>query len=238
MEWWNFWSQSLVQAVTLLFSGDVYVWSTIGVSLKVSGLALLLSSATALPFAALLAYKRFPGHKSLKLLVYTGMGIPSVIVGVIVLLLLTERGPLGQFQWLWTPQAMVVAQSILIFPLLTGVGLSALEAVDPHLVQAAASLGARPLRQVLVMMGQARRGLVTAVLSAFGRAISEVGAVLIVGGNIVLSGERSYTRTLTTAIVVETRQGNFETALAFGLILFAIGLCVNWLALRLGHSAR
>lgn len=238
MEWWGFWNQSFVQAIVLVFSGDPYVWSTIGVSIKVSGAALLASGALALPLAALLAYKRFPGHKPLKLLVYTGMGIPSVIVGVVVLLLLTRRGPLGQFQLLWTPQAMAFAQSILIFPLLTGVALSALEAVDPSLVQAAASLGARPLRQVLVMMGQARRGLVTAVLSAFGRAVSEVGAVLIVGGNIVLSGNHSYTRTLTTAIVVETRQGNFETALALGLILFAIVLSVNWLVLRLGGSAR
>lgn len=235
MNWWTFWQESVLQAFFLLFSGDPYVWSTIGVSLYVSGLALLFATMMGIPLAALLVFKKFPGREVFRLLLYTGMGFPSVIVGLLVLLLLTQRGPLGQLNWLWTPEAMILAQCALILPLLTGVTLSALEAVDPALAQVAATLGARPVRQVLVVMEQARRGLITAILSGFGRAISEVGAVLIVGGNIVWSNDVSYTRTLTTAIVVETRQGKFETALALGLILFGIVLLVNLTVLRLGR---
>ncbi len=235
MTWWQFWTESIGQAFSLLITFDTYVWSTIGVSLKVSGLALIFSILIAFPFAALLAYKKFPGREFLRLMVYTGMGFPSVIVGLIVLLLLTQRGPFGEFQLLFTQEAMILAQSILILPLLTGVAMSAMEAVDPLIGEAASSLGAKPLRQVWVMTELAKRGLITATLSGFGRAISEVGAVMIVGGNIVLSQDISLTRTLTTAIIVETRQGKFETALALGLILFLLVLIVNLVVLRLGR---
>jgi len=236
MEWWTFWGESARQAVELIFSGDPYVWSTIGVSIQVSGSALLFSAALALPFAALIAYKPFPGQRALRLLVSTGMGTPSVVVGLVVLLLLTRRGPLGEWLWLWTPNAMIVAQSVLIFPLLTGIALSALDAVDRALPEAAATLGARPRQQVRVMMGQAKNGLITALLSGLGRAISEVGAVILVGGNIVSSQDISVTRTLTTAIVVETRQGKFETALALGGILLLLVLVINSLVLWLDRS--
>lgn len=235
MTWWDFWADSISQAFSLLVTFDIYVWTTIWVSLKVSGLALMISTLIAFPFAALLAYRRFPGREFLRLMVYTGMGFPSVIVGLIVLLLLTQRGPLGEFQLLFTQEAMILAQCVLILPLLTGVAMSAMEAVDPLIGEAASSLGAKPLRQVWVMSSLAKRGLVTAILSGFGRAISEVGAVMIVGGNILLSQNTSYTRTLTTAIIVETRQGKFETALALGLILFLIVLIVNLVVLRLGR---
>jgi len=235
VDWWGFWRDSAGQALVLLFSGDPYVWSTIGVSLRVSGLALAWAALLAFPLAALMTFKAFPGRNTLRLFVYTGMGFPSVIVGLVVLLLLTQRGPLGQWGLLWTPQAMVIAQGILIFPLLTGVALSSLQAVDPLLAEAASTLGARPLRQALLVMDVARQGLITALLSGFGRAISEVGAVLMVGGNIVWSSSVSYTRTLTTAIVVETRQGKFETALALGFILFFLVFVVNLVVLRLGR---
>jgi len=235
MTWWQFWTESVGQALSLLITFDTYVWTTIGVSLKVSGLALIFSILIAFPFAALLAYRQFPGRGFLRLLVYTGMGFPSVIVGLIVLLLLTQRGPLGEFQLLFTQEAMIIAQCVLIFPLLTGIAMSAMEAVDPLIGEAASSLGAKPLHQAWVMAGLAKRGLITAILSGFGRAISEVGAVMIVGGNILLSQNISYTRTLTTAIIVETRQGKFETALALGFILFLIVLIVNLVVLRLGR---
>jgi tungstate transport system permease protein len=238
MEWWNYWAESIRQAVTLLSGGDVYVWSTIGMSLRVSGSAIIFSTLLAFPFAALLSYTRFPGQSSLRLMVSTGMGVPSVIVGLVVLMLLTQRGPLGEFLLIWSPEAMILAQAVLIFPLLTGVALSALDAVDRGLIDAAATLGARPWQQIVVMAGQARQGLMTALLSGLGRAISEVGAVIMVGGNIVSSQDVSITRTLTTAIVVETRQGKFETALALGFILFGLVLLINWFVLRLDKTSK
>lgn len=238
MEWWQFWSQSSIEAVSLILSGDAYVWSTIGVSLRVSGAALIVSAPLAFLLAGALAFKRFPGRQALRLLVHAGMGFPAVIVGLLVLMLLTQRGPLGQLNLLWTPQAMILAQCVLILPLVTGVALTALAAVDPALPQAGATLGAGPFRQAWLIMREAKQGLLTAALSGFGRAVSEVGAVLVVGGNIVWSDHVSYTRTLTTAIVVETRTGNFETALALGLILFGIVLLVNALVLTLGTTHR
>lgn len=238
MEWWQFWTKSGMEAISLILSGDAYVWSTIGVSLRVSGMALLLSAPLALLLAGALTFKRFPGRQALQLLVHAGMGFPAVIVGLVVLMLLTQRGPLGQFNLLWTPEAMVLAQCVLILPLITGVALTALRAVDAALPHAAATLGAGPLRQAWLIVREAKQGLLTAALSGFGRAISEVGAVLVVGGNIVWSNDESYTRTLTTAIVVETRTGNFEKALALGLILFGIVLLVNGLALAVGARGR
>lgn len=238
MEWWAFWRESAAQAAGLLFSGDAYVWSTIGVSLRVSLAALAAAALLALPAAAAVAFGRFPGRGVARLLIHTGMGVPSVIVGLVVLLLVTRRGPLGGFALLWTPGAMMLAQAVLVLPLIAGVALSALQAVDPSIREAASTLGARPVRQAWVVMGAAKRGLVTALLSGFGRAVSEVGSVLMVGGNIAWSDGTSYTRTLTTAMVVETRQGRFETALALGLILFGIVLGVNALVLRLGRLPR
>ena len=221
------------QAFSMIARLDPYLLSVVGVSLRVSGMALLISVPISAGFASLLGLGQFPGRNLLRTLVYTGMGVPSVIVGLVVLLLLSRSGPFGGLGLLWTPTAMVISQCVLVTPLITGVMLSALVAVDQAVSEAAHSLGASRLQRVWTVIREARFGFLTAVLAGFGRAISEVGSVLLVGGNIVFPGGVSYTRTLTTAIVVETRKGRFEAALALGIVLIAIVLSLNLLAGRL-----
>lgn len=201
--------------------------------MRVSGMALVISVPLSALVAALLGLARFPGRNLLRTLVNTGMGVPSVIVGLVVLLLLSRSGPFGGLGLLWTPTAMVISQCVLITPLITGVMLSALVGVDRAISEAAHALGASRLQRVLTVIREARFGFLTAVIAGFGRAISEVGSVLLVGGNIVFPHGVSYTRTLTTAIVVETRKGQFETALALGIVLIVIVLSLNLLASRL-----
>ncbi len=221
------------QAFSMIVSLDSYLLSVMGVSLKVSGMALLISVPVSALVASLLGLGRFPGRNLLRTLVNTGMGVPSVIVGLVVLLLLSRSGPFGGLGLLWTPTAMVISQCVLITPLITGVMLSAVVGVDRAISEAAHALGASRLQRVLTVIREARFGFLTAVLAGFGRAISEVGSVLLVGGNIVFPNGVSYTRTLTTAIVVETRKGQFETALALGIVLIVIVLSLNLVASRL-----
>lgn len=220
-------------AIDLLVDLDPYLYSIIGVSLTVSFWSLLISGALSGLVAFTISFFRFPGRNGLSVLVYTGMGLPSVIVGLFVLLLLSKNGPFGGFGLLWTPKAMVISQSVLITPLITGVMLSSLNSVEDTLIDAAKSLGANWGQRIWTIIYEARFGFVTALIAGFGRAISEVGSVILVGGNIVWSNDISYTRTLTTAIVVETRKGNFDTALALGLVLLAIVLTINLLVNRL-----
>ena len=220
-------------AWSLIIGLDKYLLSIISVSLRVSLGALLISGGLSAISASLLHFLRFPGRRYLQAFVYTGMGVPSVIVGLITLMALSEQGPLGPLELLWTPSAMIISQTILITPLVTGIMLSSLESVDESLYSAAVTLGATKPQRVGTVFYEARYGFLTAVLAGFGRAISEVGSVILVGGNIVWSNEVSYTRTLTTAVVVETRKGNFEMALALGMVLVFIVLGVNVLANRL-----
>ena len=226
-------------ALGLLIGLDPYLYSIIGVSLTVSFWALVVSGGVSGLVAFIISFFRFPGRDGLSILVYTGMGLPSVIVGLFVLLLLSKNGPFGPFGLLWTPRAMIISQTVLITPLVTGVMLSGLESVDDALVDAATSLGANWWQKVWTIFYEARFAFITALIAGFGRAISEVGSVILVGGNIVWSNDISYTRTLTTAIVVETRKGNFDTALALGLVLLTIVLAINLVVNRLrGGGAR
>jgi len=226
-------------AFSLLVNLDPYLYSIIGVSLTVSFWALVVSGVLSGLVAFIISFFRFPGRNSLSVLIYTGMGLPSVIVGLFVLLLLSQNGIFGQFGLLWTPTAMIISQTVLITPLVTGVMLSGLESVEDTLVDAATSLGANWWQRVWTIIYEARFGFITALIAGFGRAISEVGSVILVGGNIVWSNDISYTRTLTTAIVVETRKGNFDMALALGLVLLTIVLTINLLVNRLrGGGAR
>jgi tungstate transport system permease protein len=164
------------------------------------------------------------------------MGFPSVVVGLVVLLLLSASGPLGTLQLAFTPRAMVISQTILALPVITAVSLSAVQAVDQSVRDAAFAVGATRRDVALRTIAEARFGIITAVLAGFGRAISEVGSILIVGGNIVFTDGTSYTRTLTTAITVEARQGRYETGLILGAILLAVVLVINavgaWVSAR------
>jgi tungstate transport system permease protein len=197
------------------------------VSLTAVGIATVLGVLTALA----LGFTDFPGKGVVETVVNTGMGFPSVVVGLAVLLLLSNSGPLGTFELLFTRRAMIISQIVLAFPVITSVSLSAIEGVDQSLRDAAFAAGGTRRDVQLTVVREARYGVVTAVLAGFGRAVSEVGSVLIVGGNIAIineAGQReSLTRTLTTAITIEARKGQYETGIALGVILLALALGVN-----------
>ncbi|NTU82275.1 MAG: ABC transporter permease [Chloroflexales bacterium] len=220
--------EGLRQAVALLLDGDQATWEIISLSLYVSGVALALSAALGLPLGALLALRSFWGRRLLVALVYTGMGLPPVVVGLFVYLLLSRSGPLGTLGWLFTPRAMILAQSIISLPLVAGLTMAAIQGVDPALRLQLRALGADPTQVTVALLWEARAGVLVSLIAGFGAIISEVGAVMLVGGNIAGS-----TRVLTTAIVLETRKGEFELALALAFVLLAITFTINTGALLL-----
>jgi tungstate transport system permease protein len=200
-------------------------------TIRVSGSALLIASALGVPFGAALGLVDFPGRRIVQVLISTGMALPPVFVGLVVYMLLSRRGPLGGLDWLFEPSAMILAQSLLAFPIAAGLTAAAVRSVPESFVHQIRTLGADVRQERLTVLRQARRGVLAAVLTAFGRIIAEVGAVMLVGGNI--DGK---TRVLSTAIVLETRQGDFEFALALGLVLLGLALVGNALFLRLERS--
>ncbi len=199
-------------------------------SLQVSGTALIISAVFGIPLGARLALRPVPGQRLIELLIYTGMGLPPVVVGLVVYLLLSRSGPLGWLSWLFTPAAMITAQTIIALPLVIGLTMTAVEGIDPALRLQVRSLGATPRQVMGAVLREAQMGVLAAIIAAFGGIISEVGAVMLVGGNI-----EGRTRVLTTAIVLETRQGNFELALALGGVLLSLAFVSNFLLLRLGR---
>ena len=193
-------------------------------SLKVSGLALVLATILGLPLASLLGLKRFPGRGILISLLNNFMGLPPVVVGLFVYLFLSRSGPLGFMGLLYTPSAMIIAQTILAFPIVCSLCHSALINVNPIIRQASLSLGATPFQVAMTIIKEARYGIMSGVIAGFGRVMAEVGAILIVGGNIA-----GLTRVMTTTIALETDKGNFELALALGIILLSISLLINFI---------
>lgn len=219
----------------LPFEGT-YLRSTIHVSLYVSVIAVLLSTMLSLPIALLVGFNQFPGKRLVAALITTGMGFPSVVVGLVVLFAVSSQGPLGALDLVFTPEAMILSQIVLAAPVITGVSLAAVDSVDVGVRDAAFAMGGTRVDIALVTIKEARYGIATAVLAGFGRAISEVGSVLIVGGNIVGADGTSYTRTLTTAIQLEARQGQYEAALVLGAVLVLLVLVVNGLVIRIGGA--
>ncbi|MGM0398928.1 MAG: ABC transporter permease [Halobacteriota archaeon] len=219
------------------FSFDaVYLRSIIRVSLYVSVVAVLLSTVVSLPIAMAVGFSEFPGKQFVTAVINTGMGFPSVVVGLLVLFAVSNQGPLGSLGLVFTKEAMIISQFVLATPPITAISLAAITGVDRNLRDAAHVLGGTNLDVALVTIKQARYGIATAVLAGFGRAISEVGSVLIVGGNIAGVDGVSKTRTLTTAIQLEARQGRYETAMALGAVLVVLVLVVNGLVIRLGDD--
>jgi tungstate transport system permease protein len=217
-----------------LLSRDPALGEIVRLSLYVSGVALALGALLGLPLGVALALARFPGRRLLIALVYTGMGLPPVVVGLAVYLLLSRSGPLGGLVWLFTPHAMILAQTILSAPLIAGFTFSSIQGIDPALRTQLAALGASPLQASRALLWEARVGVLVAVIAGFGSIISEVGAVMLVGGNIAGS-----TRVLTTAIVLETRKGEFALAIALAAVLLTIAFAINAAALQLQqHMAR
>ena len=209
----------------------------VALSLKVSGIALAFSTLVGIPLGAFLGLRRFIGRRVLIALLYTGMGFPPVVVGLFVYLMLSRSGPMGSLQWpivprLFTSGAMVVAQTIISFPLVSGFTMAAVMGVDPNLSQQVRSLGATSWQTTWAILTEARIGVVVSIIAGFGSIISEVGAVMLVGGNI-----QGSTRVLTTAIVLETRKGNFDLAMALGVVLLALSFLANVAMLRLQGRA-
>ena len=220
--------RGLLQAIQLIFSADPALYEIIFLSLRVTGFALLISALIGIPTGATLGLSRIRARGFITALLYTGMGLPPVVVGLFVYLMLSRSGPFGVLGWLFTPSAMIVAQIIIAFPLVAGLTMAAVQGVDPALRVQVRSLGATRAQELCAVLREARLGVVAAIVAAFGGIISEVGAVMLVGGNI-----EGKTRVLTTAIVLNTRTGEFSLALALGIILLLLAFAANVALLRL-----
>lgn len=214
--------RGFLEALHLLLTGDPEVWTITWRSLRISGMATLIGVVLGIPLGTYLALRRPPGQRVWLSAVYTGMALPPVVVGLVVALLFWRSGPLGFLEWMYTPRAMVLAQTVLALPVVTGLTVTALQQLDPHLRWQLLGLGASRWQMVWLLWREARLLLLAAVMAGFGTAISEVGASLMVGGNL-----RRYTRVLTTAVVLETRRGEFARAIALGLILLGLAFVVN-----------
>lgn len=214
--------QGFLQAIDLIVSLDPEVIETTTRTLYISLSATLIGTLIALPVAGLIASREFPGKRGLMYLIQTLYSLPTVIVGLLLFLLISSSGPFGELGLLFTSTGMIIGQSLLILPILTGLTIAALAAVDPLIRDTLASLGGTGWQQVFGLLREARYAILAAVALGFGRAISEVGVAIMIGGNI-----RGYTRILTTAISLETSMGNLSLSIALGIILLAIALVVN-----------
>jgi len=224
-----------VQAIRLIVEGDPAVMRIMWLSLKVSGGATLLSLVLGIPLGAALSLTRFPGRGLVLSVVNTGMALPPVVVGLIASIFLWRSGPLGFLELLYTPAAIVIAQFIIAFPIVTGLTVAALQQLDPRLRLQLVALGASRLQVVAQLLWEARLSMLAAVMAAFGSVISEIGASMMVGGNIL-----GYTRVLTTATVLEAAKGNFDVAIALSVILLGLTFLINWAltALQQGGARR
>jgi tungstate transport system permease protein len=215
--------QGTKQAILLLVRGDPEVLRIALLSLQVSGTATLLSLLVGVPLGTVLALTRFPGRSFAMSLVNTGMGLPPVVVGLFVTIFLWRSGPLGLLELLYTPTAIVIAQLVIAAPIVTGLTVAAVQQLNPRLRLQLVGLGASRLQVVWLLLKEARLPLLAAVMAGFGAVISEIGAAIMVGGNIYRQ-----TRVLTTATVLETSKGNFDMAIALSLLLLLLAFAVNW----------
>ena len=215
--------EGLREALRLLVAGDREVWSILLLSLQVSGSATLISLALGIPAGAGLALARFRGRGLVVSAVNSGMGLPPVVVGLFVTMVLWRSGPLGGWEILYTPAAIVIAQAVIASPIVVGITLAAVQSVPREFRLQLLALGASRAQMVWMVLREARLPMLAAVMAGFGGIISEIGASMMVGGNI-----KGQTRTLTTAMVLETGKGNFEVAIALSLLLLALVFLVSW----------
>jgi tungstate transport system permease protein len=224
-------ASAVVQALRLLLSGDAETWQITLLSLRVSLTATVISLLVGVPLGTWLALARFPGRGLLLALVNTGMGMPPVVAGLVITILLWRTGPLGQLRLLYTPTAIIIAQVVLALPIVIGLTVAAIQQLNPRLRLQILALGATRWQYLWLLAREARLPLLAAAMAGFGAVISEVGAAMMVGGNI-----QGQTRVLTTATVLETSKGNFDLALALGLILlllvYAVNLTLTWIQQR------
>jgi tungstate transport system permease protein len=215
--------QGIIKAFELIISFDPEVLGITWLSLKISGIATLISLFIGISIGTAVALTNFYGKRLVISLINTGMGLPPVVVGLFVTILVWRNGPLGFLEILYTPSAMIVAQAIIATPIVMGISLAAIQNLPPNLRLQILSLGASRLQMVWVLIKEARLPLLAAVMAGFGGVISEVGASIMVGGNI-----KGYSRVLTTATVMETGKGNFDMAIALGIILLLLAFLVNF----------
>jgi tungstate transport system permease protein len=223
----------LVRAAGLMWSGDPEVLGITWLSLKLSATATLLSVVVGIPLGTILALVRFPGRRLVVALVNTGMGLPPVVVGLFISILLWRSGPFGALELLYTPAAIVLAQFVIAAPLVIGLTLAAVQQIPERFRLQMQGLGASRGQLLWVLVREARLLLLAALMAGFGAVISEVGASLMVGGNI-----RAETRVLTTATVLETGKGNFDVAIALSVILLGLTFVVNWALTALQQGRR
>jgi tungstate transport system permease protein len=221
-------AHGIIKAVELVFGFDAEVWAITWRSIAVSGYATLISLLLGIPTGIALALARFPGRGGVVAAVNTGMGLPPVVVGLFISILLWRSGPLGFMELIYTPSAMILAQVVIAFPIVAGLTMASFQALDPKLAVQLLGIGASKAQLLWLLCKEAKLPLLAAVMAGFGGVISEVGASMMVGGNI-----RGQTRVLTTATVLETSKGNFEIAIALGLILLALTFAINFLLTRI-----
>jgi tungstate transport system permease protein len=225
--------QGIRQAFALIFGLDAEVWRISLLSLRISGIATLISLVLGVSAGTVLALTRFPGRRILISIVNTGMGLPPVVVGLFVSITLWRNGPLGVLGLLYTPSAMIIAQSVIATPIVTGISLAAIQQLPRKLRLQILALGATRSQMVALLLREARLPLLAAVMAGFGGVISEVGASIMVGGNV-----KGLTRVLTTATVMETGRGNFDIAIALSVILLLLTFAVNYLLTRIQQRER
>ena len=229
----NDFGNALSAAATLVISGDAELMEIVGLSLRVSLAAVFIAAAIGLPLGAAVALFRFPGRTTIVVLLNAFMGLPPVVVGLIVYLLLSRAGPLGTLGLLFTPSAMIIAQVILVTPIIAALARQVIEDLWTEYEEQLRSLGAGPGRALTALLWDGRFSLVTAVLAGFGRASAEVGAMMVVGGNI-----DHVTRVMTTAIALEVSKGDLALALGLGIILLTLSASINAAAFLIKEAAQ
>jgi len=225
--------EGLSTALKLIFSFDIEVMKCAFVSLQVSSIAVLLASLVGLPLGFLIGMNEFSGKKTLITIFNTLMALPTVVVGLLVFSFISRQGPLGILGLLFTPAAMIIGQFILATPIITALTISAVQTIDPRIIVTARTLGANTYQIARTLILEARFAIMAAIIAGFSRVIGEVGSAMMLGGNI-----RGYTRTITTAIALETSKGEFSLGLALGIILLAVALSINSGLLYLQHQTR
>ena len=218
----NLFTDGFNEAIELLTSGNESVYSAISVTVTVSSVSLMISLIIGLPLGFLLGYYQFPGKTIIRTIVDTFLALPTVVIGLIAYTMLSQVGPLGEYNLLFSQQAIIMGQIVLGLPIIIALTASQVEAVDKRLYTSLKGLGANSYQILIGTLIEARFGLMTAAMTAYGRIITEVGISMMVGGNI-----KYHTRTITTAIALETGKGEFVTGIALGLVLFAVALMVN-----------
>jgi len=218
----NLFTDGFNQAIELLMSGNTSVYSAISTTITVSSWSLLISLILGLPLGFLLGYYNFFGKSFVRTIVDTFLAFPTVVIGLIAYTMLSQSGPFGEYDLLFSQSAIIIGQIVLGLPIIIALTATQVEAVDSRLYTSLKGLGARPIQILNATLVEARFGLMTAAVTAYGRIITEIGISMMVGGNI-----KYHTRTVTTAIALETGKGEFVTGIALGLVLFAVALIVN-----------